>query len=1246
MAWKSGWNIRRKIGVNNTSGGTKTNADILVTLDTSSLIASGQMRSDGFDIYFTDAAATTNYNFWIESCFNTDSTSIWFRVASLPAGISYYYLYYGSPSASQPATWQTYTGNAIFMYSGSVPSGYGNFSLLNGKYPRCAAWYSGSYTTSGSSIHTHTATTTSGSAGRNCVATGNSTLVTSTHTITLLGDAPCPTISLVFITGSGAQITNSSSKLLISTILFYSGSSDPANHIQYAPLVNVIPSGSSATCVLKSTSHNHSSGSSLDLSVAAGGASVGAAGDTAANTHTHTMVVNVGNAYMSHPNYITMYPMITNTTTGISLNSILMFTALPTYGWRQLSEANLRFPLGSGSFGTTGGGETHTHVLAGTSGVPSVTTNANSTGNTAATNIHTHNSPSTSDAASSDPAYIDVIYAVKSIDGLVITLGSEEGATVTIPTKGYTPYVPTYASAFMFVETPRWASDKPTAWELRLNSGNRLSSYTVTLADPHNEWRGRIKGFDPIRCWTADGPRFDMLMYGIVEDFTRLKQDTSTFTISGRNLGAIEAYKNWPYNYYNRNVQDIILYGATPPPLSGSSNGEFIYDIKIGNPNKTLTIRGEKRKVTDIWTDIATRCSSGGSNWIHFCCSGEHQDERRIPNKHFELQQDIPSEVYLTTTDVLGYEQLETIRPCIQKLQIEYAQGIITGSVYYRQSGSLWTDLTAEAGSDKGTQFTLIGTPSDTLYIGNVDRFWKLYYDLSGSGLYTGSGGTGSLGWQYSQWGTGSTTNTGSWDIMDVSDTTYGYVLDGDIEFNVPVEWNTGSFRTGSAITYNYGITATGSASGSNTGLMWATQLTSITSTNPINTISFYAHKTGSARLGIYNNGLGGATGTSGGVVLGQVVGANNQCAVPITLTSGMVQIIGMQVAGTEAANIYVGLYTSGSGISGSYPQYLLTQSASTALSTTSGSLQYVPVTPIYVQSGDYWVGFNVSANKTMNDSTTGYRRYFGRGYAALTDTWNTGSNTIDAINNYAIVSKVNVPLTKLWESAPTTITTGSSTTGSINTVNISSGTPTSLSLNSGSYWLAWQAGDTNIQGSYTYQTNSGSMAAQAYGNFPSTWPITATGSNSGSTLYITNNVLDSYAPWYYWVRQTGSIVGTAATCYQILMANLSPSVTLVTGSGNQWGTIGAQYEYVYRGDLTDSGSAITYGQTVLNQLHDPIKVLRVVMRGSTYWRPWYTLYWGGADYSGSGRYRISNVTHRRSLEGYATILETSAIVT
>jgi hypothetical protein len=104
---------RKPITINNTqNSNTLTNYQVLVTIDTASLISVGKMRSDCGDIRFTDSDGATVLNYWVESGCNTASTKIWVKVPSITASSTKtIYLYYGNPSASS-----TSNGDAVFDF--------------------------------------------------------------------------------------------------------------------------------------------------------------------------------------------------------------------------------------------------------------------------------------------------------------------------------------------------------------------------------------------------------------------------------------------------------------------------------------------------------------------------------------------------------------------------------------------------------------------------------------------------------------------------------------------------------------------------------------------------------------------------------------------------------------------------------------------------------------------------------------------------------------------------------------------------------------------------------------------------------------------------------------------------------------------------------------------------------------------------------------------------------------------------
>jgi hypothetical protein len=144
--WLNGWQYRKPITINNPSSDL-SNYQVLVNLNTESLISSGKMRSDCGDIRFTDSDGLTQLNYWLESGCNSDNTRIWVKVPYIPASSTKtIYVYYGNPSATSQSN-----GRATFMFFDDFSSGTdqwtelaGTWAVENGEYSQNdtgAEWY-------------------------------------------------------------------------------------------------------------------------------------------------------------------------------------------------------------------------------------------------------------------------------------------------------------------------------------------------------------------------------------------------------------------------------------------------------------------------------------------------------------------------------------------------------------------------------------------------------------------------------------------------------------------------------------------------------------------------------------------------------------------------------------------------------------------------------------------------------------------------------------------------------------------------------------------------------------------------------------------------------------------------------------------------------------------------------------------------------------------------------------------------
>jgi hypothetical protein len=98
--WNQSWDYKREFTIAN-SGSTLTNFQVLININTASLVTAGKMQSNCADLRILNSAQDTLLDFWLDtSTANTASTDIWVKIPSLAAGNTTIYLYYGNSMAS------------------------------------------------------------------------------------------------------------------------------------------------------------------------------------------------------------------------------------------------------------------------------------------------------------------------------------------------------------------------------------------------------------------------------------------------------------------------------------------------------------------------------------------------------------------------------------------------------------------------------------------------------------------------------------------------------------------------------------------------------------------------------------------------------------------------------------------------------------------------------------------------------------------------------------------------------------------------------------------------------------------------------------------------------------------------------------------------------------------------------------------------------------------------------------------
>jgi hypothetical protein len=374
------------------------------------------------------------------------------------------------------------------------------------------------------------------------------------------------------------------------------------------------------------------------------------------------------------------------------------------------------------------------------------------------------------------------------------------------------------------------------------------------------------------------------------------------------------------------------------------------------------------------------------------------------------------------------------------------------------------------------------------------------------------------------------------------------------------------------------------------------TSLTPVTSGNIVFSATFGIATVGSTSYQTNGNYVGYPTPDSTGQDSANYLVAD-QYTTTVPLTA-----IQISTYGNASGNVKVTIYGDNSGVPGTR---LFTEVASAVASGTWSTIT-IPFT--YLPAGTYWIAFNSDTTKAVaRSASTGSvpRKWIANytyatafpdnsaswvnatqmlpdciffvgvpveGYAKATRATLPAASAITSMSFYthatgdfrlAIYSDSSgAPGAKQWESGST-----AASASAWNTVNISAGTPTSLTLNAGTYWLAWQWDSANSGPSYALgSANTGDYLVQTYGSFPGSWSggtlstenwsLYATYSSAPATKLVINSVNSGADPTagtgFNVVVQAQDAFGDPAN----VLTGTAVSLSLNNGSGTLSGTL------------------------------------------------------------------------------------------
>lgn len=417
------------------SGSTQTDYDVLVVVDTATIISAGNMQSDCDDIRLYDSDDSTALDYWIESGCNTATTQLWVTVPSIPNGDKDIYLHYNDGAM---ANGEQSSGNFILMYNNTCPSGWTRNTSFDSRFPYGASSYSG---TAGAATHTHSdkAITSGGGSGYGCTDGPGRPSSGHTHNLTISANSVSalpPYLNMVYCQKSDLDINTGLIAIFDATA--------PSGWTRFTALDSKFPYGASsygstggASTHTHTITHSGVSGYS-HLSGCTGTKTY----PVVPSSHTHSWSNTTSGSTSNLPAYLNViFGSIDSTGVG-SPDMISMFTALPPLGWTRLTALDSKYIQGSSSYGGTGGTSgSHTHTTSGTSGTYSGSTLWCQSGSHGSCNNTSHNHAynNSTNGTTNTPPRINTIFGKRNDpvgDGVTtsITFGPPAPTAPTIGT--------------------------------------------------------------------------------------------------------------------------------------------------------------------------------------------------------------------------------------------------------------------------------------------------------------------------------------------------------------------------------------------------------------------------------------------------------------------------------------------------------------------------------------------------------------------------------------------------------------------------------------------------------------------------------------------------------------------------------------------------------------------------------------------------------------------------------------------
>jgi hypothetical protein len=411
--YDANWSYRRSVYIDNiTKEYQGIEEDVLLEVDTKTLIDENKLEVDCRDIRFVDEDNQTTLKYWIEGGCNTTETQIWIKVKIPNSSTKTIYMYYGNESAvDNQEQWE---GFFITMQLESCPEGCDITDNFAGRFIRGSENYG---EVNGSNSHVHTFFNNQQT--DNCanpitiaVPEAETNCNTDQDNIVRLNSTSVKNIpphqDMYFYRNFDGLLPENS------IIMFNKPTPDSWETVQ--TLIGKFPRGEDGQNITTSNSHIHYTECvNKDLYVENG----------PEKYLTLTKESKTFQKPLEIPYYNINY--ITKTSESIiPVEGLLMTTELPPLGWTRFEELDGYFPKGSvTNFGDTGGVENHYHTAnLSIEAKNSTREKLNQVETTMACFSDDLNTPERTSEESILPTYISVIFGQKK-NNLFATLGTE-----------------------------------------------------------------------------------------------------------------------------------------------------------------------------------------------------------------------------------------------------------------------------------------------------------------------------------------------------------------------------------------------------------------------------------------------------------------------------------------------------------------------------------------------------------------------------------------------------------------------------------------------------------------------------------------------------------------------------------------------------------------------------------------------------------------------------------------------------